>query len=70
MRVRPVLTVLLALMAMTACASITSPAATPVTYIVVRHAEKSSDDPREPSLNAIGQARADDVRRGPPPLPA
>ncbi len=28
------------------------------TYIVVRHAEKNTDDPRDPELSAAGQARA------------
>lgn len=28
------------------------------TFIVVRHAEKSTDDPRDPSLDAAGHARA------------
>ena len=28
------------------------------TFILVRHAEKSSDDPRDPSLSAEGEARA------------
>jgi phosphohistidine phosphatase SixA/ketosteroid isomerase-like protein len=36
-----------------------SPAtASPTTIVVVRHAEKSTDDPRDPSLSAIGQERA------------
>lgn len=28
------------------------------TVLLVRHAEKSSDDPRDPSLTAAGEARA------------
>jgi broad specificity phosphatase PhoE len=36
-----------------------SPAATSTTtVIVVRHAEKATDDPRDPSLNSVGQLRA------------
>jgi phosphohistidine phosphatase SixA len=31
------------------------------TIVVVRHAEKSTDDPRDPSLSAIGQQRARDL---------
>ncbi|MDR6842320.1 SixA phosphatase family protein [Pseudoxanthomonas sacheonensis] len=29
-----------------------------VTFVVVRHAEKGADDPRDPSLSQVGQARA------------
>ncbi|HEY3747139.1 MAG TPA: phosphoglycerate mutase family protein [Gemmatimonadaceae bacterium] len=31
------------------------------TIVVVRHAEKSTDDPRDPSLSAVGQQRARDL---------
>lgn len=33
-------------------------ASAPLTFVVVRHAEKATDDPENPSLSAIGQARA------------
>jgi len=35
-----------------------APAMGETTVVVVRHAEKSTDDPRDPSLSAIGQERA------------
>jgi broad specificity phosphatase PhoE len=35
-----------------------SPAAGTTSIVVVRHAEKSTDDPRDPSLSAAGQERA------------
>ena len=34
-----------------------------VTFVIVRHAEKSSDDPRDPSLSEIGKARAQGLAR-------
>ncbi len=33
-------------------------AATTTTFVIVRHAEKGVDDPKDPSLSEIGQARA------------
>lgn len=36
-------------------------AAVGTTVVVVRHAEKSTDDPRDPSLSAAGQQRAKDL---------
>lgn len=36
-------------------------AASGTTVVVVRHAEKSTDDPRDPSLSAAGQQRARDL---------
>lgn len=45
-----------------ACTAAKPAAITPVigatTIVVVRHAEKSTDDPRDPSISAIGQERA------------
>jgi len=35
--------------------------ATATTIVVVRHAEKSTDDPRDPTLSAAGQQRAKDL---------
>ena len=35
--------------------------ATATTIVVVRHAEKSTDDPRDPTLSAAGQERAKDL---------
>lgn len=46
----------LLLIALTACAAFGEPPA--LTFVVVRHAEKSADDPLDPSLTAAGQARA------------
>ncbi|MCH6484153.1 histidine phosphatase family protein [Pseudoxanthomonas sp. LH2527] len=53
----PVLAVLALLVA--ACGTTPSrDASTPLTFVVVRHAEKATDDPENPSLSAAGQARA------------
>ena len=42
-----------------ACGSVPSrDAQAPLTFVVVRHAEKATDDPENPSLSAAGQARA------------
>ena len=49
------------LLASLAAACSTAPtrdASAPMTFVVVRHAEKATDDPENPSLSAIGQARA------------
>ena len=37
----------------------TRPAATGATFVVVRHAEKAADDPRDPGLSEAGQRRAE-----------
>ena len=37
---------------------VASPSAAPRTLILVRHAEKASDDPRDPSLSDLGRERA------------
>lgn len=36
-------------------------ASSPTTLVIVRHAEKATDDPRDPSLSEAGQARARDL---------
>lgn len=55
-----VLAVLLASLA-SACSTMPArdAATAPLTFVVVRHAEKATDDPENPSLSAAGQARAD-----------
>lgn len=45
-------------LALAACASAPARDADAVTFIVVRHAEKGTDDARNPSLSEAGQARA------------
>lgn len=41
------------------CSHIASKPAATATFVVVRHAEKTNDDPRDPSLAAEGLARAE-----------
>jgi broad specificity phosphatase PhoE len=55
---RPAFALLLAAL-VAACSTTPSrdPSA-PLTFVVVRHAEKATDDPENPSLSATGQARA------------
>ena len=40
-----------------------APAANPVTVFLVRHAEKATDDPRDPTLSDAGQKRAQELAR-------
>lgn len=40
-----------------------APAAPPQVFVLVRHAEKAADDPKDPSLSGIGQARAQRLAR-------
>lgn len=47
-----------AVLALTACAAAPARDAGATTFIVVRHAEKGTDDARDPSLSQAGQARA------------
>lgn len=49
---------LLALCVLAGCASAPPRTATALEFVVVRHAEKASDDPRDPGLSPDGQARA------------
>lgn len=47
------------LLLITGCSHIASEPAALATFVVVRHAEKAIDDPRDPSLAPAGQARAE-----------
>ena len=40
-----------------------APAGSPLVFVLVRHAEKAADDPKDPSLSEIGQARAQRLAR-------
>jgi broad specificity phosphatase PhoE len=51
------------LLALTSCASSPQRDAGPTTFILVRHAEKANDDPRDPNLSEAGQARAQRLAR-------
>lgn len=60
----------LALLMLAACAARAPEAAGGVTYVIVRHAEKGTDNARDPSLSATGQLRAQALARqwATPPL--
>jgi broad specificity phosphatase PhoE len=61
MRLPALLRVLVVLLlgSLAACTTTTPrDTATPLTFVVVRHAEKATDDPENPRLSARGQARA------------
>lgn len=51
------------LLAIAGCASPAPQASAGATFIVVRHAEKSTDDPKDPSLSEAGRARANALAR-------
>lgn len=56
----PVLLLACCLSILAACSTMApAPAADSATFIVVRHAEKATDDPRDPQLSEAGRARAD-----------
>jgi broad specificity phosphatase PhoE len=48
-------------LALAGCASQGATPAPPVTFVVLRHAEKAADDPKDPSLSEAGRARAERV---------
>ena len=50
--------VLAMVMLVTSCATPSAVEPAGANFVVVRHAEKSDDDPRDPSLSAAGQVRA------------
>lgn len=50
---------MLAALALSACIHTAPQPAAGVTFVVVRHAEKATDDPRDPMLTDAGRARAD-----------
>lgn len=61
MRLPPLFRALVVMLLASLAACTTTPsrdAAEPLTFVVVRHAEKATDDPDNPSLSAAGQARA------------
>ena len=57
-RLRPLLAVLAAF-ALSACSHAALQPDAGVTFVVVRHAEKATDDPRDPALTEAGRMRAE-----------
>ena len=53
-----VLLALLLVHLLAACGTTAPRDSAPLTFVVVRHAEKATDDPENPGLSAAGQARA------------
>ena len=55
----------LLLSALTACSNVPSikDSEAAATFVIVRHAEKSTDDPQDPSLSETGKARAQSLAR-------
>lgn len=41
-----------------ACANLSTTPSPPLTFVIVRHAEKAQDDPRDPMLTDAGRSRA------------
>lgn len=50
-------------MALVACNTTKPEAAMTTTFVIVRHAEKGTDDPRDPALSETGQGRAQALAR-------
>ncbi|GAB6195676.1 phosphoglycerate mutase family protein [Lysobacter xanthus] len=57
-----ILRCLLPLALLAGCAS-APPDAVPMRFVLVRHAEKATDDPRDPNLTDAGRARAETLAR-------
>jgi phosphohistidine phosphatase SixA len=55
--------VLVCALALAACVTAPDDASTGATFVIVRHAEKATDDPRDPELAPAGEARAGRLAR-------